>query len=664
MTFRRIGELACLAIILMFTSGCPVPQQPGKGKQSVISEPRTGAQYFLYLPEAYVKNNGRHPNYPDRRWPLVMTFHGMKPYDTWDRQAHEWEHEADNYGYIVCAPWLQTCDSFMEYPLRREHSYVLNDRERVIAIMDHVFQTTRADPKAVLSTSWSCGGYLAHYFPNRFPDRFRCIATRLSNFSADLLLESTVPRYRDVPVAIYIGDGDFPACKSESEDGVAWYKARGFPVTGKMIDNTGHRRIPHMAAAFFAEQLEIEPLNPAEAARALAFERMTDYTPPSAKIAAMAPRTRPIEPARTASVALAGNQPRQLTVEPSEPQWPRMAPSPTRTPDRGASPISGAQVAQVAGNSPRSHWLEPPAAPSPGPTNRKTYGSGAPPRTSPPGTPVQVASVPASKSEPVRSSITPHPAVATATPTTPPRTTHGRVPDASAVFGAMSDESRWKKPELPPEPGVRTVRNEPVRHEPSRPHALRNDAMTQTPPRAVPTNYRPRESGPMAYPKEKLARLQIADATPRPRDESAFLPVEPPAPRKSPRAPRIGQKRQMNIRLTSAIGTAPLYVMFNADLPAAVTAGADFMWQDNGVWIPEGHGPRVGKIFDIPGKHRITVLMIAANGDEYRGEAEVVVVGQGQPQTAKLQASGAPTNNTAIGRDSAARSTVALRNGG
>src|SRR5262249_33787684 len=146
-------------------------------------------------------------------------------------QEREWEREADIYGYVVCAPDLETSDSFMEYPLTKEHDYVLKDRQNVMAIMDHIFATTEADPRRVLSTSWSCGGYLAHYFANRYPNRFSCIATRLSNFSADLLIEETVPLYKDrVPVAIFIGDGDFPACKTESEAAVAWYLARGFRI--------------------------------------------------------------------------------------------------------------------------------------------------------------------------------------------------------------------------------------------------------------------------------------------------------------------------------------------------------------------------------------------------------------------------------------------------
>lgn len=283
----------CLFLPVFVTAaGCAVPQPRGDGMYSRVVEPRTKAVYHLYLPVDYVKNNGRHPLYPRiQRWPLVMTFHGMKPYDNAIPQEREWEKQADVYGYIVCAPQLSTSDSFMEYPLTKEHSYVLKDRENVLAIMDHVFETTLADHGAVLSTSWSCGGYLAHYFANRFPERFSCIATRLSNFSAKLLVEDTVPRYRDkTPVAIFIGDGDLPKCKSESEEAVAWYMARNFRVVrGKMIDEMGHRRIPQTAAAFFAEQIGLTPLDPIEAAKTVAQVRMTEYYPPPELIARMSP---------------------------------------------------------------------------------------------------------------------------------------------------------------------------------------------------------------------------------------------------------------------------------------------------------------------------------------------------------------------------------------
>lgn len=277
-------------------------QPRGMGQYKRVQEPSTHAWYHLYLPVDYVKNSGRRPYSSNPKWPLIMTFHGMKPYDNARPQEREWEEQADIYGYIVCAPELRTCDSFMEFPLTKEHGYVLEDKRNVLAIMDHVFATTGADPKKVLSTSWSSGGYLAHYLVNRFPGRFCCLATRLSNFSAKLMVEDNVPLYRDrVPVAIFIGDGDFPACKRESQEAAAWYRARDFRVVqSMMIDHMGHRRIPQMAAAFFAEQIGTQPLHPVDAARTVASSVMTDYDPPREMI------NRFLPPANDASLFTRG----------------------------------------------------------------------------------------------------------------------------------------------------------------------------------------------------------------------------------------------------------------------------------------------------------------------------------------------------------------------
>lgn len=285
----RLLSVAFIGISLH--AGCAVPQPRGLGQYARVQEPSTRAWYHLYLPVDYVKSKGADSNPQPQKWPLVMTLHGMKPYDNARPQEREWEQQADIYGYIVCAPELETCDSFMEFPLTREHQYVLEDKRNVIAIMDHVFATTAADPQRVLATSWSSGGYLAHYLTNRFPDRFACLATRLSNFSAKLMVEDTVPQYRErMPVAIFMGDGDFPACKRESQEATAWYQAREFRIVrASMVDNMGHQRIPQTAAAFFAEQLGIEPLHPAEGARTLGAMMMTDYYPPREMIAKFSP---------------------------------------------------------------------------------------------------------------------------------------------------------------------------------------------------------------------------------------------------------------------------------------------------------------------------------------------------------------------------------------
>jgi hypothetical protein len=591
-----------------------VPQPPGEGLYRRVQEPTTKAWYRLYLPVDYVRNNGRHPDPEVKRWPLVMTFHGMKPYDSAPAQEKEWEKEADAYGYIVCAPELRTSDSFMEYPLTKEHGYVLEDKQNVLAIMRHLFATTRADPDRVLSTSWSCGGYLAHYFPNRFPEMFSCIATRLSNFSHKLMTEGTVPRYRDkTPVAIYIGDGDFPACKTESENAVAWYLSRKFRVVrGKMIDRMGHRRIPQVAAAFFAEQLGIEPLRPMEAGKTLAQVQMTDYYPPQQLIARMSPRT----PATAEGTAIAAGRgsaaarsrrtlpriaaPSSLVYEPATAgrnypfsRRPSYDPNPERDSIRAARrspptvPATGAGATRVAKH-PRaqSNWLEAPknpARPVNSPGGRKKLADVTPPsgRRSPP------------------------------------------------LAGVTGDRTRGR---AGPGSGSPEAGRGPRTADPTPPGSGAKPALAGPIPDNASRRFNPKDAGPRDYDRRLAQRTQSGDrrATDRAKDPtrrrsdarrgSSTATKSAVRPRGSSRA-----AKRVSVRLSGpAVGTAPHYIAYSVDLPRTVLDGADCLWMDNGVWISDE--PRGVKILETPGQHLITALIVTRANVVYRGSATVFVL--------------------------------------
>lgn len=586
-----------VAFSLSLCAGCVVHQPRGEGLYQHVKEPTTGAGYNLYLPADYVKNNGRHPNPKMKRWPLVMTFHGMKPYDNALPQEREWEKEADIYGYIVCAPELHTSDSFMEYPLTKEHSYVLEDKKNVLAIMDHVFATTLADPKKVLSTSWSCGGYLAHYFPNRFPERFACIATRLSNFSPKLMIEDTVSRYRDrTPVAIFIGDGDFPACKSESEEAVAWYTARGFRVVrGKMIDNMGHSRIPQTAAAFFAEHIGLEPLHPKEAAATVAQVQMTEYFPPQEMIAKVSPplgmtfarASTPVDSTSRPTMATTPALPAGPTVSRSVGysnktagrQYPYgTSPSYNPTPQREEKPVETRLAS--AETPPRGNWLEGPKVSQPISSEPAAKPVAQPKPAEPTRAAAKQSDIPSNKPQPK---------------TEPVKTQRTQLADRTPTRRSRPTES------IPPPPKNRTYSPSNAgskSYEPSQPGgtppsaafaAARPVYKTSTPPPPLPQTPRESESKP-ARPAERVRRVNVKLAGP-------------------------------------AIGTSPHYLAYSVDLPRDLTAGADFLWMDNGVWI--GDEARGVKILESPGLHRISVLVVTNDNLEYRGSATVQVLDRG-----------------------------------
>ncbi len=632
---KRVGSLIVLGAAVAMFSGCAVPQPRGGGQYKRIQEPMTKAWYHLYLPDAYVKNGGKHPNPKMKRWPLVMTFHGMKPYDNALPQEREWEQQADIYGYIVCAPELETSDSFMEYPITREHDYVLADKRNVIAIMDHVFSTTYADPKRVLSTSWSCGGYLAHYFPNRFPDRFAAIATRLSNFSSKIMIDETVPLYRDkIPVAVFIGDGDFPACKSESEEAVAWYVARGFRVArGKMIDNMGHRRIPQTCAAFFAEQIGLEPLRPTDAARSVAEVQMTEYFPPQDMIARLSPPSGLF-------LASANNSTRSArSANPSTP--PVVPPTTGHPPQTEPKPSAARPAPQFANTSAGRKYTGRPTYDPTIPTEEPREAAKLP--ATPPAQPVKVATADRSRGnmlDPVKQ---------------PPTNSTQDKPKPSP--GAVTQE----KPKPTPTESTPKVAQKPPVNQPASPKTQppvdrsKPAPKEQTRDSAVASNTQKPQPKPAAKEPTKTEPVQLTSVPPRnttpftpqnagrrdydklmdkPRDSTGNRPATPAqaAPRTAklasaqPTASSTGRRAQrVNVRIAGpAIGTSPHYLRYSVDLPRETLEGSDILWMDNGLWL--GDEASGAKILESPGLHFITVLVVTRDETEYRGQAKVQVL--------------------------------------
>ncbi len=241
---RAAAALLCAGAWLMVSGGCTVGQPAGLGRTLTLQEPALGATYYVYLPVDYRESGPPHP--------VVVTFHGMKPFDSPGAQIREWQSEADRYGYIVLAPTLRVSALGSPLPLPGVSGALRDDERSSLSAMDEVFRTTHADPGAVLATSWSYGGYVAHYMVNRHPDRFSCLAVKQSNFNAALLTDATVPAYVDKPLAVFYTTNDFRICREESQEAALWYARRGFDVTFARFEGRGHERTPGPAAAFFA----------------------------------------------------------------------------------------------------------------------------------------------------------------------------------------------------------------------------------------------------------------------------------------------------------------------------------------------------------------------------------------------------------------------------
>lgn len=314
--FRRpVFGLAALAML----SGCAVGQRPGAGEMMSLTEQTTGGHYYLYLPKDYddTVQQGGHP-------PLVVTLHGMKPFDTAHAQIREWQQEADRYGYVVCAPVLTAPDLLSPLPLRDVTNPVKKDERNILAIMDEVQRSTSIDPNHVLITCWSYGGYLAHYMMNRHPDRFSCLVVKQANFSEEILDPGQVPRYRDRKVGIFYTQNDFKICREESKAAAKWYHRHGFDVTFAVFQDLGHERTPSLAASFFAPTCGATPKTPpVELARLKVFELPPQEAASVAaeQVAQAARSSRPVPAPRSGDRVATAPAPSPRRSEPAaEPQ--------------------------------------------------------------------------------------------------------------------------------------------------------------------------------------------------------------------------------------------------------------------------------------------------------------------------------------------------------
>ena len=261
----RGAPALALASVALSALGCAVPQPAGEGRLSRVIETSTRRGYWLYLPKDCVGAEGGDSSRSTKVRPLVVTFHGMKPFDCAHAQAREWEAEADRYGFIVVAPELQAMDVLGQFPVRSVDRALKSDEEATLAILEHVFATTPADRHNVLSTSWSSGGYVAHYMLNRHPDRFTCLAVRQSNFSGSILDSERTPQSLDHPILIVSTEYDFPICKRESNEAVEWYRQHTYRALSWLrLKALGHARTPEVAADFFACLAGVAPSRPSE----------------------------------------------------------------------------------------------------------------------------------------------------------------------------------------------------------------------------------------------------------------------------------------------------------------------------------------------------------------------------------------------------------------
>ena len=244
---KRFAYIICFLVVTMLIGGCAVPQPRGRGTRFFLRDPQSSRAYFVYLPVGYSA---------DQVWPLVLTLHGMKPFDHAESQELEWENLADRHKLVVLAPDIHNSDLLMEYPMRNVTTSVLADEKVVVRILSYLIERCNIDQTKIYATSWSSGGYLLHYLAANNPNMFAAISARGSCFSLDLM--EKVPKWkierlaeRKPPVMIYYGSNDFGGVRRESAQAIQWYKSLNIPISNDVVEGRGHERVPDLAANFF-----------------------------------------------------------------------------------------------------------------------------------------------------------------------------------------------------------------------------------------------------------------------------------------------------------------------------------------------------------------------------------------------------------------------------
>ena len=245
---RQMAFLPLLAVL----AGCPVTQrQDVPSPQHRLKEPTVKRNYSLYLPSYHNAT---------RKWPLVITLHGTYGWDGHMRQVQEWKYLAEQKGFVVAAPYLKSVQGILPRFETLWFKDLASDEKAILALLDELIPKYSIDPKAVLLTGFSAGGYPMYYVGLRNPKRFSMLVARACNSSVSLFervkfTEDT----RSLHVVIFWGKDDLKPIQDQSWSAFEYLRGRRrcFNTRKKEIQG-GHLRRPGLAYRFWEPQLPKE----------------------------------------------------------------------------------------------------------------------------------------------------------------------------------------------------------------------------------------------------------------------------------------------------------------------------------------------------------------------------------------------------------------------
>ncbi len=248
---RRMNRSLWLIPLGALLAGCPVTQPPPPGPVQHLTEKTTGRKYSLYVPTHYT---------PKRKWPLVITLHGTHGWDGRKRQINEGGELAERKGFLVAAPYLKSPQGILPVIHSIWSKQLDADDKAILGMIDDLQAKYTIDPRAVLLTGFSAGGYPMYNTGLRHPERFNMLIARACNSSIWLFERIRFTEAaRNMPIFIFWGKDDLKPLQEQSWQAFRYLRGsrRCFNTEKKEVHG-GHLRRPETAWNLWQKHIPAE----------------------------------------------------------------------------------------------------------------------------------------------------------------------------------------------------------------------------------------------------------------------------------------------------------------------------------------------------------------------------------------------------------------------
>lgn len=249
--------------LVLFLAGCPVTQtQDTPVEEMRRTEPRSGRNYWIYVPSYYESAN--------RPMPLVITLHGTYGYDGKHAQVKEWKALAERHGFIVAAPHMKSVQGILPTVEDWWMEDLREDEQAILLLLDDLLQRYRIarEPLSqggkpyVLLTGFSAGGFPMYYTGLRNPQKFHCLVARSCNWKEDVVNGLQIKPGGDrLPIVVFWGRDD-AFIRDHGWAAFRWLRENGYRGAQKEIIKGGHWRRPDVALQVWKTYLPPRVLRP------------------------------------------------------------------------------------------------------------------------------------------------------------------------------------------------------------------------------------------------------------------------------------------------------------------------------------------------------------------------------------------------------------------